>query len=110
MHLYTSVCMYNSHEGLAQIAKKENGVNVKALKPGQFCLFINPPFNACKLYAANNVILYYRHPKNHRLDPNAVRLIPQFFDGENQDIGYNKALAKVIKDEFKHRFGKKKDE
>ena len=109
MHIYTDVYMSNSHEGLAAIAAKENGVNVRNLKPGQFALFVNTPFNACKIYAANNVILYYRHPKNHRLDVNAVRLIPQFFDGENQDIGYNKALSKVIKDEFKSRFGKADD-
>lgn len=106
MHMYMDVAMWNSHEGLSLIAKKINGVDIQKLKPGQFCLFVNPPFNACKLYGANNVILYYRHPKNHRLDPKALRLIPQFFDG--QDIGYSKALHRVIQDEFNVRFGKKK--
>jgi len=105
MHLYMNTPMYNSHDGLAVIAKKENGVDVKALKVGQFCLFINPPCTACKLFAANNVILYYKHPKGHRLNPQALQMIPQFFDG--QDIGYNKALAKIIKTEFEERFGKK---
>lgn len=93
MHVIPQVDMRNSYDGLAAIAK-DNRINCSALKPAEFVLFINNAFTACKLYAANGVIVCYRHPKGHTLNYKALQLIPHFFDG--QDIGYSSALRAVI--------------
>lgn len=93
MYVIPHVDMRNSHLGLMEIAKK-NKVSSSAIKPGEFILFINNPFNACKLLAANDVVIYYKHPKGHRLNYKALQLLPHFFDG--QDIGYSSALKHVI--------------
>lgn len=102
MHVYPNVSMSNGHDGLKEVAKKTNKVDVTALKVGNFALFINKAFTACKLYAANHVVLHYRHPNNHLLDYKALRLLPEFYDG--QDIGYTKALKQVIKSNYPHLF------
>ena len=62
MHVYPNVCMSNGHEGLATVAQKVNKVNVAELKVGEFALFVNRAFTACKLYGANNILLHYKHP------------------------------------------------
>ena len=100
MHVYSNVNLQNGHDGLTAIAKKENKVDVSKLNVGQFALFINRAFTAVKVFAANNVIVHYKHPKNHILDYKALRLIPDFFDG--QSIGYMKALKQVIEQDYPH--------
>lgn len=100
MHVYCNINLQNGHEGLTVIAKKENKLDVSKLAVGQFALFINRAFTAVKVFAANNVLIYYRHPKNHILDYKALRLIPAFFDGQN--IGYMRALKQVIEQDYPH--------
>ena len=104
MHVYPNVSMSNGHDGLEAIAKSVNHVDVKKLPVGQFALFINRAFTACKVFGANNVLLHYKHPKNHHLNYKALKLIPEFFTG--QDLGYTRALRQVIKDEYPHLFEK----
>jgi len=94
--------MSNGHEGLANVAYKTNKVDVGGLKVGQFALFINRAFTACKLFGANNILLHYKHPKNHILDYKALRLLPEFYDGQN--INYTKALRQVLKQGYPHLF------
>ena len=102
MHVYPNICMSNGHEGLAAVAQKTNKVNVTNLKVGEFCLFVNRAFTACKLFGSNNVLLHYKHPQNHCLDYKALRLLPEFYDGQN--IGYSKALRQVLKKGYPHLF------
>lgn len=102
MHVYPNVSMSNGHDGLKVIAKKMSKLDVSELQVGQFALFINKAFTACKMFGANNVLLHYKHPLNHCLDYKALRLLPEFFDG--QDIGYTKALRQVIKTGYPHLF------
>lgn len=107
MHIYPNVSMSNGHDGLKAIAKKYK-LDVSDLKVGQFALFINNAFTACKLYAANNVLLHYKHPKNHCLNYKALKLLPEFYDG--QDIGYTRALKQVIRESYPHLFDKMEEE
>lgn len=102
MHVYPHTTMQYGHKGLAEVAMKTNKLDVYKLRVGQFALFINNAFTAVKLFGANGVLVHYKHPKNHILDYKALRLIPLFFDG--QDIGYTKALSRVIRDEYPHLF------
>ena len=105
MHVYTNVNLQNGHEGLTGIAKKENKVDVNKLAVGQFALFINRAFTAVKVFAANNVVVHYKHPRNHILDYKALRLIPAFFDGQN--LGYMRALKQVIEQDYPHLVDRK---
>jgi hypothetical protein len=89
-----------AHSGLYELAKKKLKIDIDTLKYGEFVLFINKPFNACKLMTSNNVIVYYRHPQNHRLDAKALKLIPDFFDGKS--LNYPKALKRILKAEYPH--------
>jgi hypothetical protein len=104
MFVYPNVSMSNGHNGLKEIAKKINKVDVTKLHVGQFALFINKSFTACKFFAANNVVLHYKHPNNHLLDYKALKLLPDFYSG--QDIGYIKALTHTIKTSYPHLFEK----
>jgi len=105
MHVYPNVSMSNGHDGLANIAMKANKVIVKKLVVGQFALFINKSFTACKVFGANNVLLHYKHPLGHHLNYKALKLIPEFYDG--QDIGYTKAMRQIIMTEYPHLAEKK---
>jgi hypothetical protein len=94
--------MSNGHDGLKETAKKVGKLDVSSLRVGQFALFINKAFTACKFYAANNVVLHYKHPLNHCLDYKALKLLPDFFDGQN--LNYTRALKQAIKDGYPHLF------
>jgi len=102
MHIFPNVSMSNGHDGLREVAKKVGRIQVDDLKVGQFALFINKAFTACKFYAANNVLLHYKHPKDHCLDYKALKLLPEFYTG--QDIGYTKALKQSIRESYPHLF------
>lgn len=108
MHVLPNVSMSNGHDGLAQVAKKTLKVDVRSLPIGEFALFINRGFTACKLYAANNIVLHYKHPKGHHLNYKALKLIPQFYNGQN--IGYTKALDAVIRKDYPYLFEGEKHE
>lgn len=98
LHMLSDVPMYYQQKGLALIAKKRLKLDVSTLPVGEYVLFINKPFNACKLMAANNVLIYHRHPLNHRLNYHALKLIPDFFDGF--DLNYGKAFKRWLKSEY----------
>lgn len=102
MHIFPNVSMSNGHDGLKETAKKVGKLDVSSLRVGQFALFINKAFTACKFYAANNVVLHYKHPLNHCLDYKALKLLPDFFDGQN--LNYTRALKQAIKDGYPHLF------
>lgn len=105
LHWVPDVHMYNGHEGLAAIARKELRIKVDELKPGEFVLFMNKSFTAFKVYAANNMILHHKSPTGSRLNAKAVLQLPHFIKG--QHINYDKALAHVITAEYGSRYGSK---
>lgn len=97
-YMISDVNMNNGHPGLTKIAKTTLRLDVEQLKVGELVIFINRAFTAFKLYAANNVVCHYRHPKGYLLNYDAMRLVPQFFDGV--DTGYESAIAKAITDRY----------
>lgn len=95
LHVIPEVSMIYGHKGLSEAAAKARlGIKPEELKQGEFIMFINKAFTAVKLLAANEVLIYYRHPKRHRLNYEALRLIPNFFDGRS--LNYPKALRALI--------------
>lgn len=99
LHVIPQTSMVNGHAGLLEVVKQSKlKVNPEELKPGEFIIFINTPFNAVKLLAANNVLIYYKHPKGHMLNYEALRLVPTFFDG--QQLNYPAALKSIIKKKY----------
>ena len=99
LHIIPCASMSNGHKGLAMLAKKAK-INPDNLQPGQFVLFINKAGNACKLLAANSVLVHYKHPKGHSLNYKALQLVPFFFDGQN--LHYPEALKTIIKRDYPH--------
>lgn len=88
------------HMGLAHLGlKKIAGELIDGLDSGEFVIFMNSKQNAFKLLAPNNILVYYRHPKNHRIDPRVISLIPLVFDGK--EIKMDLALKKVLEKDFK---------
>lgn len=105
LHLFTEVSMICSHDGLSKIAGKEK-VDLKNLSVGEFVLFANRSLTAMKLFAAHNVIIYYRAPDNRPIDIRALKHIPQFVSGS--DIGYDRAILAVLREKYAHLFRDKK--
>jgi hypothetical protein len=99
--------MSNAHKGLTEIAKKAK-LTPDELRQGEFILFTNKAFTACKLLAPGNVLVHYKHPKGHPLDYRALKLIPQFFDGK--DIKYPQALRHVFREYYPKLFHKAEEE
>lgn len=85
--------MRNGHDGLAEIAKKNN-VNVSQLKIGEYVIFTNKKKTAIKMYAPNHIIVHQRLPGGARLDTRVISLIPKYFNGTK--INLEGALKEVI--------------
>ena len=69
-----------NHLGLSDIAKKHN-IDVRNLKPGEFCVFVNKRETALKIFAPQNTLVYLKSPGNYPLDLRVVKYIPRFFNG-----------------------------
>ena len=106
MHIFPNVSMSNGHDGLEQIAMRHK-VSLNDLQVGQFAMFINRSFTAVKVFAANRVIIHYKNPKGHLLNYKALKLVPEFYNG--QSIEYTKALKKVILKEYPYLNGRNED-
>jgi hypothetical protein len=85
--------MRNGHEGLAELAKKEN-INVQTLQRGQFVVFINSAKDRVKIYAASNVIAYMRSVRGQKIDLRVIREIPRAFNGGG--ISYDETIEKML--------------
>jgi hypothetical protein len=85
--------MRNGHDGLAELAKKEN-IDVKKLERGQFVVFINSSKDRVKVYAASNVIAYMKSSKGQKIDLRVIREIPRAFNGAG--ISYDEAVEKML--------------
>lgn len=102
VHWVPEADLRNSHDGLAQLAKKSLKVNVNELKVGECVMFINASWTAFKVYCANNIILHYKHPEGHRLNARAVTTVPMFMRG--REINYTKALRhEVLRTRYPNR-------
>jgi hypothetical protein len=82
-----------SHEGLTQIAKEQK-VDVTALVPGEFVIFINSGLNKIKLYTANEVVAYLR-VKTGKVDIRTISLIPKAFLASGR-IQYDESLKEIL--------------
>ncbi len=96
---FLNVPMSYSHPGLRDVALK-GGRDLNALKPGEFVLFCNRPFNAVKMFGSANTFVYHRNPSDRPLNPRALMKAVECFDGVAFD--YKAALA----DELESRLAK----
>lgn len=89
------VSMHLSHDGLKATALQQRPkIDLDALKPGEFVLFSNNPFTACKIFGSGNTYIYHRNPGNRPMHPRALMAAVQCFDGIKFD--YATALQKSI--------------
>ncbi len=85
------------HVGLAElsrIAKKP----IEKLRDGEFNLFINRKQTMLKLYGNSGMIIHYRHPEDHRINLDTIKLLPKYLDGGN--LNYKGALREVLEKDF----------
>lgn len=99
--LFLGTDMRCGHEGLEKIAKKR-GVNVSKIEAGTFIVFINAGKDRLKLYAANNVIAYYKTRKGERLELGTIPLILRAFNSTGR-IDYDAALKETIEKHLSRR-------
>lgn len=95
---FLNVRLSSGHVGLAEFAKK-NKLNVTALNPGEYVVFINRAQDRVKVYASNNIIAYLRLPSGQRLDLRVIQQIPSAFNGTK--INYDEALRETLLRELK---------
>jgi hypothetical protein len=98
LRIFLNVDLRNSHEGLSAIATK-NKIDVKKLVAGEYLIFINSEKNKIKLYAANEVIAYYRCPHG-KVDLRAISKIPQAFKASGK-IDYDACLKEIMEAKLK---------
>lgn len=85
------------HEGLTTLCAK-NRINPNTLESGQFIVFLNGAKNKIKVLTAGQILVYYRHPKGHRIHLNALAAIPRAFQGGR--FSYDDALKIVLDEEL----------
>lgn len=88
-----------SHDGLSQLAK-EHDINVSALEPGEYVIFVNSAKNRLKLYASNNVLAYLKLDSGKGIDLRTIALIPKAFKASGK-LDYDQALKEVLTKELK---------
>ncbi len=93
LRIFLGTDMRCAHEGLEHIAN-ENGIKVETLNPGEYLIFINTAMDRIKLFAANNVVAYYKS-KHGKIDLRTISLIPQAFKASGK-IDYDASLKEVI--------------
>jgi hypothetical protein len=93
------VDLRNGHDGLKEVIKKQRRVDVAKLKPGEFVMCINNSTDAYKLFAANNYVCHYKHPRGI-LNVNALKNLHLFFEGNNfsYDNSLKAEISKFMKD------------
>ena len=95
IHYISGVHMGLSHRGLGKLSAKY----LKNAELGDFIVFMNNARTAFKMLAPNNVLVYYRHPKDHPIDPRVIPLLPKVFNGRELDV--DSAVKSVILKDFK---------
>lgn len=87
----------SGHKGLTSIAKSFK-VDTNELAAGEYVIFVNRAMSALKMYAAGNVVAHLKMPPRQRIDPDVIRVIPEFFNGKA--IDYDSALKTVLEKKF----------
>ena len=98
LKVFPDTPMYYGITGLMAILSKHK---IKATKRGQFYVFINRDMSAFKLVTGEDkefIVVHYKSPSRSRpISIDAIRYVPRFFGGEENDAGYSKALDHVLR-------------
>ena len=84
--------MRGQHKALSERASDVR-INTGNLRNGEYLVFVNRAEDRIKIFAANNIVAYYKSPRG-RIDRNTIALIPQVFEGGR--INYDRALKKTL--------------
>lgn len=95
LRVFSGADLRCGHDGLTILAKKQ-GYNPKELSPGEFLVFLNTRRSSFKLFAANEVIAYYRSPDNKRMELGALQYIPRVFQSKGS-LKFDDALKELFK-------------
>ena len=96
---FPDVHMGLGHQGLSDLARKHKR-SVDKLEAGDFLLFMNRSQTAFKLYAAGNVIAYYKSTRG-RIEPSTITMLPKYFNGTR--IDYDGALKEAVEKSLRRK-------
>lgn len=101
VQVFQNADMRNGHDGL-RIAAASAGIDTDTLTPGTYVVFINSKRTMVKLYAANNVIAFYRARAKEALDIRTIPMIVKSFKGSGR-IEYDEALKQAVVEALRRR-------
>jgi hypothetical protein len=93
--------MIGRHDFLARVARKEAGIMVEKLRPGDLLCFVNRKMDKLALLSfipeaeSHGVLGYYKSPGGRKINERALRYIPQSY-GANGSIDMDAATRKAI--------------
>jgi hypothetical protein len=93
----------SGYDGLYKVAKR-GGLDLKTIKNGEFCAFVNRKKDKLKLATHSDFVAYLRLPRGQQIDPRVIQVLPEFFNGTK--IEYSRALENVLKKQFPRWFEK----
>ncbi len=101
MHIFWDVPMNGRQPALMKVAKKAADVTLDDLKTGDMLCFINRKLTRLATLTKVNeadsfgVLGYYRSPHDRRINPRAIRYIPESF-GSKGEIDMDRATRKAL--------------
>lgn len=99
LHAFYDIQMGIGHERAGLLLQHKTKKD--ALAAGEFAIFINKAWKACKILCPNGVMLYWRSPNGASLTPEIIRAMPTMLGGSRFSFGGNNE-AKLIA-EFEKR-------
>ena len=97
LHVYFDTDLRSAHAGLTKLLAKRK-VKVSDINQGDCIAFFNRAFTRLKMFASGTQMLLYYSNGNRRIEPETVRLLPNFVSGGELD--YNAALKEAIEKHF----------
>lgn len=97
----SDVHMGLSHQGLTKIAM-EHKIDMDALPPRDLVMFINRRKNAMKIFGHKGMVIgYLRMPGSNKITLEAIKYIPETFNGSG--FSYQGALKKAVLEQLAKR-------
>lgn len=94
LRVFLNADLRAGHDGLTTLAKDQK-LDVKAIEPGSYIIFLNRRRTILKLYCSGNVIAHLKLPQGQHIDLKTIQYIPRCFNGKA--IKYDEALEKALK-------------
>lgn len=101
LHVFYDTHMGASHKALGEMfeakAKRDE------LAKGEYVVFLNSAWTACKVLCPNNVIMYWRSATGRSLTPDTIRSLPSCVSGSRLSFAGNLEAKLIAEYEKRHK-------